>query len=82
MIVCHIMQRRLNRRSKTSGTAPDAPFGLVTLAASGGEGGADIGSMRLAQTGSCKITASRQRASKRNGYSIVLLRAACSTVER
>jgi hypothetical protein len=41
--------------SKSSGTQPDAPFGLVTLAASGGEGGADIGSMRLAQTGSCEI---------------------------
>ena len=38
--------------SKNSGTPADAPFGLVTLAASGGEGGADIGSMRLAQTGS------------------------------
>lgn len=41
--------------SQSSGTQPDAPFGLVTLAASGGEGGADIGSMRLAQTASCKI---------------------------
>lgn len=40
--------------SKSSGTQVDAPFGLVTLAASGGEGGADIGSMRLAQTGSCE----------------------------
>ena len=29
-----------------SGTDPNAPFGLVTLAASGSEGGADIGSMR------------------------------------
>ena len=38
--------------SASSGTAPDAPFGLVTLAASGGEGGSDIASMRLAQTGS------------------------------
>jgi hypothetical protein len=35
-----------------SGTDPMAPFGLVSLAASGGEGGADIGSMRIAQTGS------------------------------
>eukprot|EP00937_MAST-01D_sp_MAST-1D-sp2_P001167 g1167.t1 len=31
-------------------TAPDAPFGLVTLAPSGGEGGASIGTMRWAQT--------------------------------
>ena len=38
--------------AKSSGTDPMAPFGLVTLAASGGEGGADIGSMRLAQTAS------------------------------
>ena len=39
--------------SKSSGTDSMAPFGLVTLAASGGEGGADIGSMRLAQTARC-----------------------------
>eukprot|EP01051_Picozoa_sp_SAG22_P002736 SAG22_NODE_125_length_18883_cov_12.351629_7_plen_65_part_00 len=38
--------------AKESGTDPNAPFGLVTLAASGGEGGADIASMRLAQTAS------------------------------
>jgi len=38
--------------SKNSGTDIDAPFGLVTLAASGTEGGSDIGSMRLAQTAS------------------------------
>jgi hypothetical protein len=38
--------------AKSSGTDPMAPFGLVTLAASGGEGGSDIGSMRLAQTAS------------------------------
>eukprot|EP00051_Salpingoeca_urceolata_P015083 m.193183 g.193183 ORF g.193183 m.193183 type:complete len:335 (+) comp18286_c0_seq1:1036-2040(+) len=31
-------------------TDPNAPFGLVTLAPSGSEGGNDIGSMRLAQT--------------------------------
>ena len=37
--------------SRTPGTTdPSAPFGLVTLAASGSEGGADLGSMRLAQT--------------------------------
>jgi hypothetical protein len=29
----------------------DAPFGVVTLAASGGEGGADISTMRVAQAG-------------------------------
>ena len=37
--------------SKTEGTTdPMAPFGIVTLASSGSEGGADIGAMRLAQT--------------------------------
>ena len=37
--------------SRTPGTTdPMAPFGVVTLAASGSEGGADLGSMRLAQT--------------------------------
>ena len=37
--------------SRTPGTTdPMAPFGVVTLAASGNEGGADLGSMRLAQT--------------------------------
>jgi hypothetical protein len=37
--------------SKTPGTTdPLAPFGVVTLAASGNEGGANLGSMRLAQT--------------------------------
>ena len=36
--------------SRTPGTTdPLAPFGVVTLAASGSEGGADLGSMRLAQ---------------------------------
>ena len=38
--------------ANSSGTDPMAPFGLVTLAASGGEGGSDIGSMRIAQTAS------------------------------
>jgi hypothetical protein len=38
--------------SKNSGTSALAPFGVVTLPPSGGEGGADIGSMRYAQTGS------------------------------
>eukprot|EP01060_Flectonema_neradi_P037475 TRINITY_DN7554_c0_g1_i2.p1 TRINITY_DN7554_c0_g1~~TRINITY_DN7554_c0_g1_i2.p1 ORF type:complete len:611 (+),score=131.20 TRINITY_DN7554_c0_g1_i2:60-1892(+) len=33
-------------------TSPDAPFGLVTLASSGGEGHPDIGGMYFAQTGS------------------------------
>ena len=28
----------------------DAPFGIVTLASSGSEGGPDMGAMRLAQT--------------------------------
>lgn len=37
--------------SETPGTTePMAPFGIVTLASSGSEGGADIGAMRLAQT--------------------------------
>jgi hypothetical protein len=37
--------------SRTPGTTePLAPFGVVTLASSGSEGGADLGSMRLAQT--------------------------------
>jgi hypothetical protein len=37
--------------SATPGTTnPLAPFGLVTLASSGSEGGHDLGSMRLAQT--------------------------------
>ena len=39
--------------SATAGTTdPLAPFGVVTLAPSGTEGGSDIGTMRLAQTGS------------------------------
>jgi len=39
--------------SATPGTTdPMAPFGVVSLAASGGEGGADISQMRVAQTGS------------------------------
>jgi hypothetical protein len=39
--------------STTADTTPaDAPFGLVTLAPSGTEGGSDIGTMRWAQTGS------------------------------
>eukprot|EP01046_Picozoa_sp_COSAG06_P011178 COSAG06_NODE_631_length_13616_cov_6.997411_1_plen_97_part_00 len=39
--------------STTPDTTPaDAPFGLVTLAPSGTEGGSDIGTMRWAQTGS------------------------------
>ena len=33
-----------------STTAPDAPFGVVTLASSGSEGGPNMGAMRLAQT--------------------------------
>lgn len=38
--------------STTAGTTvPDAAFGVVTLAASGGEGGADISAMRVAQAG-------------------------------
>mmetsp|Transcript_25441 Transcript_25441/g.76691 ORF Transcript_25441/g.76691 Transcript_25441/m.76691 type:complete len:695 (-) Transcript_25441:14-2098(-) len=37
--------------SETAGTtAPNAPFGLVTLASSGSEGGPNMGAMRLAQT--------------------------------
>jgi Carbohydrate esterase, sialic acid-specific acetylesterase len=37
--------------SQTPGTTdPEAPFGIVTLASSGGEGGPDMGTMRLAQT--------------------------------
>ncbi len=39
--------------SATAGTTEaDAPFGFVTLAPSGGEGGSDIGTMRWAQTAS------------------------------
>lgn len=39
--------------SAAPGTTPaDAPFGLVTLPSTGGEGGASIGTMRWAQTGS------------------------------
>lgn len=39
--------------SKVPGTTdPLAPFGIVTLASSGSEGGADIGAMRWAQTAS------------------------------
>ena len=41
--------------AKSSGTAADAPFGVVTLPPSGGEGGADIRSMGHAQTGSWGI---------------------------
>ena len=37
--------------SKTPGTTdPLAPFGIVTLASGGSEGGADIGGMRWSQT--------------------------------
>jgi len=37
--------------SETPGTTdPDAPFGVVTLAAGTGEGGPDMGGMRWAQT--------------------------------
>ena len=37
--------------SETKGTTdPEAPFGLVTLASSGTEGGPNMGAMRLAQT--------------------------------
>merc|ERR1719272_1204464 len=37
--------------SETAGTTdPEAPFGLVTLASSGSEGGPNMGAMRLAQT--------------------------------
>ena len=37
--------------SEVEGTTdPLAPFGIVTLASSGSEGGPDIGAMRLAQT--------------------------------
>jgi hypothetical protein len=37
--------------SETPGTTdPMAPFGIVTLASSGSEGGPDMGAMRLAQT--------------------------------
>ena len=37
--------------SATAGTTDaDAPFGIVTLAPSGTEGGSDIGTMRWAQT--------------------------------
>jgi hypothetical protein len=37
--------------SSTPGTTdPAAPFGVVTLASSGSEGGHNLGSMRLAQT--------------------------------
>ena len=41
--------------SNNSGTSASAPFGIVTLPPSGSEGGADIGSMRYAQTGSYGI---------------------------
>ena len=45
--------------SATSGTtAPDAPFGFVTLAPSGGEGGSDIGTMRWAQTAGAGVAPS------------------------
>jgi hypothetical protein len=38
--------------SKESGTTdPLAPFGIVTLASGGSEGGSDIGGMRWSQTG-------------------------------
>lgn len=41
------------RWSKTPGTTdPLAPFGVVTLASSGSEGGPDFGTMRIAQTAS------------------------------
>ena len=37
--------------SQTPGTTdPNAPFGIVTLASSGSEGGPDMGAMRVAQT--------------------------------
>ena len=43
--------------SATGGTTdPLAPFGLVTLPDTGSEGGADIGSMRHAQTASYGVT--------------------------
>ena len=37
-------------RWQSGTTDPNAPFGLVTLAPSGTEGGSDIGTMRWAQT--------------------------------
>jgi hypothetical protein len=43
----------LLKRSATPGTTdPLAPFGIVTLASSGSEGGPNMGAMRWAQTGS------------------------------
>ena len=42
--------------SKEPGTTdPMAPFGIVTLASSGSEGGPDMGAMRQAQTGSLGV---------------------------
>ena len=44
--------RQLWSSAEPGTTAADAPFGIVTLAPSGTEGGSDIGTMRLAQTAS------------------------------
>ena len=42
--------------SETPGTTdPVAPFGIVTLASSGSEGGPNMGAMRMAQTASYGI---------------------------
>ena len=37
-------------RAEPGTTPPDAPFGIVTLASSGSEGGPHMGAMRQAQT--------------------------------
>ena len=41
-----------NARTLAGTTDPNAPFGVVTLASSGSEGGPNMGAMRQAQTGS------------------------------
>ena len=51
-LIINLVEQWRSAWANNSGTSPTAPFGMVTLAASGGEGGADIGSMRIAQTGS------------------------------
>ena len=45
-----VAQWRMLWSAEAGTTPPDAPFGIVTLAPSGTEGGSDIGTMRWAQT--------------------------------
>ena len=46
----HAAARAVTRAATAGTTDAEAPFGLVTLAPSGDEGGASIGTMRWAQT--------------------------------